>query len=74
MAKSTSEINESLLIAHNIACAASVVAVTKGVTPSQIAAGEMDDTITGIRDAYRQIIKRMNNSSGFVNDIASKHR
>jgi hypothetical protein len=72
MAKSTSEINESLLIAHSIACAASVVAVNKGIKPSDIAAGKMDDIITGIRDAYKQIIKRMNNSSHFTDDIVSK--
>jgi len=57
---SASEIDEQLLIAHNIACAASIIAVTKGIQPQGChVVNEMDKILHDVAEAYKYSIWRL---------------
>ena len=47
------ELDEKKLVAHNIACAVSVVAASKGLTPENDENCELDAIISNVIAAYR---------------------
>ena len=53
------EVDEQLLIAHNIACAASIIACNRGVNPKEAhICPEMDKIISEVTTAYKYTIWR----------------
>jgi len=71
----TTNIDESLLINHNIACAASIVASIKGVKPEgPTTSMEMDAIIFEIVEAYKYSIWRFDKYNRHTTDAIVKVR